>query len=125
MTNAEFLVFTFSSNFGRLVYEYRTATKINNYDLYEVQSLDLNPFGDYIRQYQSIHYRNSSTQDNELNFHKNDLILVPKNRIRSLMPKRHFGILKEKSKDELKHFLRSSVKKLFAVSDNFPPILID
>ena len=35
LANAEFLVCTFSSNFGRLVYEYRTATKINNFDLYQ------------------------------------------------------------------------------------------
>ena len=41
------------------------------------------------------------------------------------MPKRHYGILKEKAKDEVKHFLRSSVTKLFSVSDNFPPIKID
>ena len=73
LANAEFLVCTFSSNFGRLVYEYRTATKINNYDLYEVSSLDLNPFGDYIRQYQSNHYRNVSQDTSELNFHKNEL----------------------------------------------------
>ena len=95
-------------------------------DLHKVQSLDLNPFGDYIRQYTSNHYRNVS-QDSELNFHKNDIILVPKHRIRSVMPKRHYGILEENSKKDevLKHFLRSSVTKSFSVSDKFPPILID
>ena len=91
-----------------------------------MQSLDLNPFGDYIRQYTSNHFRNVS-QDSELNFHKNDIILVPKHRIRSVMPKRHYGILEENSKKDevLKHFLRSSVTKSFSVSDKFPPILID
>ena len=120
LANADFLLCTFSSNLGRLVYEYRTATKYTNSDLYEVMSMDLNPFGDFPRNYQSIHARN--VQDiNELNFEKNVLIYVPKHKIKTEIPKRYFGVV-QKPKGTLKHFLRSSVSKVYSVSNNFPPI---
>ena len=121
LANADFLLCTFSSNLGRLAYEYRSATRPTNSDLYEVFSLDLNPFGDYSRRYTANHDRIIDDNEDilELEFKKNDIILVPKNH------QRHFGYLQRSKSDLRKHFLRSGVSRIHSVSDDFPPILIN
>ena len=76
LVRSNFLVCTFSSNFCRLVYEYKLAT-VPLMDLYEAMSLDLNPFGDFDRKYIANHKR-IFTNEESLNFQKGDTIYVHK-----------------------------------------------
>ena len=115
LVRANFLVCTFSSNFCRLVYEYKLVT-VPSMDLYEAVSLDLNPFGDFDRKYIANHKRFFNNEES-LNFQKGDTIYVHKTKNQD--PKRNYGTLKIGGGDH-KHFLRSSVKKVLYSSDLYP-----
>ena len=114
LVRSNFLVCTLSSNFCRLVYEFKLATT-PTMDLYDVISLDLNPFGDFDRKYVANHDRNNN--GDQLNFKKGDTIYVHKTRNQE--PKRNYGSLKIGGGDQ-KYFLRSSVTKILYFSDSYP-----
>ena len=115
LVNSQFLVCTFSSNFCRLAYEYKLATFPFLMDLYQVTSLDLNPFGDFDRKYLANHNRTLNLD--QLDFTRGDTIYVHKTK--NQKPKRNFGSLKL-SGGNPKFFLRSSATKLLYTSDLFP-----
>ena len=115
LVRSNFLVCTFSSNFCRLVYEYKLATG-PILDLYEAMSLDLNPFGDFDRKYIANHKRIFANEES-LNFQKGDTIYVHKTKNQD--PKRNYGTLKIGGGDH-KYFLRSSVTKVLYSSDLYP-----
>lgn len=114
LANSTHLVCTLSSNLCRLAYEYKLANAPYLMDLYQVVSLDLNPFGDYDRQYVANHDR---ILHQDLQFTKGDMIYVHKTK--NQLPKRYFGSLKLSGRDPM-YFLRSSVTKILYSSDLFP-----
>ncbi len=104
LVTSRYLICTFSSNFCRLVYEYKLATMPSIFDLYETISLDLNPFGDYNRRYKTNHHRIAKYQQP---FHKDQMIYVHKR----VNPVKNQGSISLKG-DDVIYFVRSSVSKV-------------